>query len=387
LAAPRLTWAFLTRAGGERDLIDEIGESHLPEAIAEGVVVSASRPRSSDGSLTEITFARQALHLEGPPSEIDLEILAERIARAMASQLGGRGGIPSWTLQIVAPDSRDPKDPRRRARDRLERDLPEALLARLADRVGASRVSSEDASYFVQAWIIDEDRALIGVTSAQESLSRTLGGKIHLRRAEDAPSRSGLKLEEAIEWIGVGPEKGDLCADLGASPGGWSQVAVGRGATVIAVDPAPVKIHLPPKRFTYKRLSAFEFAPLETLDWLLCDMAWRPLEVAQLVAKWGRRAWARQAIVNFKLPMKRKAEMLAQIRDIMAAAGWRGIRSRQLYHDRDEVTVFAWLDPNLTRKGARAPFALRSRKNDGKRKRPDQRGRGRSKNPPRRHAR
>ena len=76
-------------------------------------------------------------------------------------------------------------------------------------------------------------------------------------------------------------------------------------------------------------------------DWLLCDMVWRPLEVAALLAKWGRNQWARTLLSNIKLPMKDKNGILHRVRHVLADGGWRGMTVRQLYHDRDEVTVTA----------------------------------------------
>jgi len=87
--------------------------------------------------------------------------------------------------------------------------------------------------------------------------------------------------------------------------------------------------------------SAFDFEPDEPADFLLCDMAFRPLEVASMLARYARTRTARFLIANFKLPMKRKAEIVARIREVLEAGGFRGLRVRQLYHDRDEVTVFA----------------------------------------------
>jgi 23S rRNA (cytidine2498-2'-O)-methyltransferase len=227
----------------------------------------------------------------------------------------------------------------------------------------------KEAQRLVQVWPIDRERALSGLTMIEHALTGTAGGRIRMKRPTNAASRAGLKLEEAIAWIGVGPEKGDLCVDLGAAPGGWSQVAVRRGATVIAVDPAEVKAELPRQWFTQVKLNAFEFAPSETMDWLLCDMAWRPLEVAQLVSKWGRRVWARQFIANFKLPMKKKVEILRKITSALEAAGWRGLRARQLYFDRDEVTIYGWLDPKIVVTGIKPPFQLRSRQGRDKKTR------------------
>ena len=65
------------------------------------------------------------------------------------------------------------------------------------------------------------------------------------------------------------------------------------------------------------------------------------IEVATLLAKWGRRSWARMLVANLKLPMKRKAEMVARLHDIVESGGWRGVRMRQLYHDREECTLVA----------------------------------------------
>ncbi|NJK89284.1 MAG: hypothetical protein HC923_07670 [Myxococcales bacterium] len=174
-------------------------------------------------------------------------------------------------------------------------------------------------------------------------------------------SRAGLKLEEAIAWCGHGPEKGDLVADLGAAPGGWTQVSLRRGATVIAVDLARLEVEAPPKRLAHLAVNAFQYAPPETLDWVLCDMAYRPLEVAKLLAKWARRSWARQMIANIKLPMKKKHEMVSSVLSILREGGWTGLRARQLMYDRDEVTIFGWLSPGQAHLPAKEPFRLRSR--------------------------
>jgi 23S rRNA (cytidine2498-2'-O)-methyltransferase len=72
-------------------------------------------------------------------------------------------------------------------------------------------------------------------------------------------------------------------------------------------------------------------------------MAWRPIEVAQMLARWARRRDATLLVANFKLPMKRKAEMVARIRKTLEDGGWRAVRAKQLYHDREEVTVTARL--------------------------------------------
>jgi 23S rRNA (cytidine1920-2'-O)/16S rRNA (cytidine1409-2'-O)-methyltransferase len=57
-------------------------------------------------------------------------------------------------------------------------------------------------------------------------------------RGEDMPwvSRGGLKLDAALSWFEVEP-KGRVCLDVGASTGGFTDVLLQRGATLVhAVD-------------------------------------------------------------------------------------------------------------------------------------------------------
>ncbi len=358
----RLAWAFLTRAGSETDLVDELGST--AEILAEGVVGVWEPRRGPLGPALDPAFARQAMRRP-------VRTTVDRVGPALAQLLGRpRNRDWTWTLQVVAPDSGDPKDPRRPSAARVERALAESewVPKSLADR----RVDAE-GERLLQVWVVEPDDLFLGLTLASEALTSSPGGRSKRKRPEDAVSRSGLKLEEAIDWCGAGPERGDIVADLGAAPGGWSQVALSRGATVIAVDLARMKVEAPPKRFAHLEENAFRYAPPETLDWVLCDMAYRPLEVAKLLAKWGRRSWARQLLGNVKLPMKQKAKVLASVLDILREAGWSGLRARQLYHDRDEVTIFGWLSPTQAQRAAQEPFRFRGRS----RGRGRARGRGR----------
>jgi 23S rRNA (cytidine2498-2'-O)-methyltransferase len=160
-----------------------------------------------------------------------------------------------------------------------------------------------------------------------------------MRRSADTLSRAALKLDEALEWVGDAPGPKETCVDLGAAPGGWTQRLLAMGARVIAVDPANLKVQH--RKLAHVQDSAFRYEPDEPADWLFCDMAWRPLEVAQLLAKWGRKQWAIRLVANIKLPMKDKWPTLDRVRATLEQGGWRNLKMRQLYHDRDEVTVTA----------------------------------------------
>ncbi|HZH78889.1 MAG TPA: 23S rRNA (cytidine(2498)-2'-O)-methyltransferase RlmM, partial [Archangium sp.] len=51
--------------------------------------------------------------------------------------------------------------------------------------------------------------------------------------------------------------------------------------------------------------------------------------------------WATYLVANIKLPMKDKNPTLVRVRRILEQGGWERLTLRQLYHDRDEVTVTA----------------------------------------------
>jgi len=184
--------------------------------------------------------------------------------------------------------------------------------------------------------------AVYGAVPREEAVSWSPGGRQRMARTGDAPSRAGLKLEEAWTLLGLWPSAGETCVDLGAAPGGWTARALDRGARVVAVDRAALAPELERHpRLKHVRESAFSYRPEEPVDWLLCDMAWRPLEVARLLSRWAVDGWALHLVCNLKLPMRDKVETLAQARMLLEAGGWKAVRMRQLYHDRDEVTVVA----------------------------------------------
>jgi 23S rRNA (cytidine2498-2'-O)-methyltransferase len=184
----------------------------------------------------------------------------------------------------------------------------------------------------------------VGVLRSDQALSLAPGGRLRAKVGGDRPSRAARKLSEAFAWLGVSPEPGELCVDLGAAPGGWTWLLAERRARVIAVDPGKLRPDLLGRRgITYVAGSAFDFVPDEPADWLFCDMVFRPLEVARLLGKWARHRMATLLVANFKLPMRRKAATVRDIVGILERDGWRAVRARQLYHDREEVTMTARL--------------------------------------------
>jgi len=331
---------YTCRAGFEGDLLDDLAR-HAPReraaVLAPALVVSEREPKLSAGRI-DLVFARQGMRVT---ELIEGAELAERAAAAVARAVPpGR----AFALHVWVPDT-DAANRLASAAQALFAAVA-AELTRTAPELASQRVSAEvarrEGGVLVQICLPDRARAIVGAVSATEALSLAPGGRERMRVPADAPARSAMKLAEALSWLGVGPEAGEVVADLGAAPGGWTRVLLERRARVVAVDPAELAPEIAKLRgVTHVKASAFDYAPDEPVDWLVCDMAWRPLEVAALVAKWGRKRWARAVVLNVKLPMKRKVEMVERIRGLLADSGFTGLRTRQLYHDREEITLMA----------------------------------------------
>jgi 23S rRNA (cytidine2498-2'-O)-methyltransferase len=172
-----------------------------------------------------------------------------------------------------------------------------------------------------------------------------------LRMPRDAPSRSTLKLAEALLTLLDDDERTNLlrpgmrAVDLGAAPGGWTWQLASRGLHVTAIDNGSIAPSVMATGMVeHLRSDGFTWRPRRPVDWLLCDMAAQPARIAVLVADWLARGQARHALFNLKLPMKKRLEEVDRCRGLIEqrlhAAGQRAtLRIKQLYHDREEVTA------------------------------------------------
>jgi 23S rRNA (cytidine2498-2'-O)-methyltransferase len=171
-----------------------------------------------------------------------------------------------------------------------------------------------------------------------------------LKVPREAPSRSTLKLEEAWhhfvprdEWDSrMAP--GMTAVDLGAAPGGWTWQMVNRHMDVIAVDNGPMAQSLMDSgQVEHIQADGYLFKPKKTVHWMVCDIVDKPARSSALLGRWVGRGWCREAIINFKLPMKRRYQEVMQcIEHVQADLDAAGIKAtiscKQLYSDREEVT-------------------------------------------------
>ena len=332
-------WLWTCRAGAEPDLCDELLTYGLSGRVLQpGLCASPARPRTPQKEDAELTFARQGLPVQAVGAA-DVQFLAAFIGELFADRRQAQRGS-GLALHVFAPDS-DAGNLLAAVVLELQARLSAALGAAGIQLLPDARTAHAEGGKLAQVCLLTADKVAVGVLPARAAPSLFPGGRQRFKKPKDAPARSALKLTEALAWLGHGPQAGEVCVDLGAAPGGWSQVLLERRCHVVAIDPGRIAPHLV-GRLEHLRTNAFTFEPEIPADWVLCDMAYRPLEVAGLLAKWGRRRWAQFLLANIKLPMNRRVDMLARVREILTTGGWTGLRMRQLYHDRDEVTLTGW---------------------------------------------
>ena len=111
---------------------------------------------------------------------------------------------------------------------------------------------------------------------------------------------------------------GMRAVDLGAAPGGWSWYLAQRGLKVTAVDNGSLKgdVAIDP-RVTHVRADGLSWRPRAPVDWLVCDIVLQPIRIAALVGDWIAEGLARRAIVNLKLPMKRRYAEVERCLDLL----------------------------------------------------------------------
>jgi len=177
------------------------------------------------------------------------------------------------------------------------------------------------------------------------------GGRPRLKLPPGAPSRSTLKLEEALVTLLDDGERdrllrpGMTAVDLGAAPGGWTFNLVRRGMWVTAVDNGPMDSALMQTgRVEHVQADGFAWLPDEPRDWMVCDIVDKPRRTVDLIARWLSGGHCSASVFNLKLPMKKRLEEWYLCRRRLEEALGRldrsfELRAKQLYHDREEITV------------------------------------------------
>ncbi len=149
------------------------------------------------------------------------------------------------------------------------------------------------------------------------------------------PSRAYLKLWEVFTLLGERPGPGDLCLDLGSSPGGWSWVLQQLGARVISVDKAPLDPRIAAlPGIEFRRESAFALEPNSVggINWLFSDVVCYPRRLLALVERWLAAGTCRRFVCTLKFQGPTDHETARRFAAIP------GSRLLHLHHNKHELT-------------------------------------------------
>lgn len=298
----------------------------------------------------ELIFARQMIVVSHQLSGLDLSDRITPILEALE-------GHPIFgELRVETADTNEAKELSTFCR-KFSVPLRQALRSK-----GLLTSEENDRRPVLHLFFLKNDTVWIGYSYPNNNSPYSMGIP-RLRFPSDAPSRSTLKLEEAFyTFIPEDDDEIRLCSgltavDLGACPGGWTYQLVKRGMMVTAVDNGPMDESLMETgQVKHVLEDGFKYRPTKKNPyWLVCDMVEKPARITYLIAQWFRDGHCQEAIFNLKLPMKKRyAEVehdLAVLKEWLAELdGEFVIQAKQLYHDREEITVHVYDEKKLARR-------------------------------------
>jgi len=173
--------------------------------------------------------------------------------------------------------------------------------------------------------------------AAQCDSARPNGEYGFVENKSEPPSRAYLKLWEALTRFGELPQPGQSCLDLGACPGGWTWVLAKLGASVAAIDKAPLAPNVAAMPgVTWRQGSAFGLDPRNepAVDWLFSDVICYPARLLALVQRWIAAGKAARMICTVKFQGETDHEAAR------AFAAIPGARLLHLHHNKHELTWF-----------------------------------------------
>lgn len=278
-------------------------------------------------------------------SEADLEKLAIALAELPTFSMLERGQHFAVQTRMIQGEEGGVK--RAYSGGKVNQLLAEAI----AEETGA--VEDVKRPQIVVSLLCAQELAYLGISLASDNLSPWPGGMRHFAQTPEQISRAEFKLLEALETFGVTlPERG-RALDLGAAPGGWTRLLLEAGLKVVAVDPAkldqrlfrrPGLIHFRGYAERYLEIEEPGKKP-QLFDVITNDMRMDARDAARLLIDMRSKLRPDGFILStLKLPhatasvdplrnLREATSLLSRYFDI--------VRAKQLFHNRQEVTVIA----------------------------------------------
>lgn len=151
----------------------------------------------------------------------------------------------------------------------------------------------------------------------------------------DPPSRAYLKLWELFTVYGIKPLPGEICLDLGSSPGGWTWVLTQLGCPVISIDKAPLAPKLAQSPLVRQvSSSAFAISPKQIgpINWFFSDIICYPERLLKLVLTWLESGCCENYVCTIKFQAKTDFDIIKKFSAIPNS------RIFHLFHNKHELT-------------------------------------------------
>jgi 23S rRNA (cytidine2498-2'-O)-methyltransferase len=195
----------------------------------------------------------------------------------------------------------------------------------------------------------DPGKFMLGFHSVSEELpihARYPGGVLPIALPTDAVSRAWLKFEEGLRWANIFIAKRTRCLDIGAAPGGGSQVLLSHGAEVIGIDPGavdPAVLKHPNFKHVRSKVRETKWSTFQDVHWIIADMNVAPnytLDVLEEIVK-RKETHIQGLLFTLKLIEWSLADELSRYAERIRQLGFGNVRVKQLTFNRQEVMVAA----------------------------------------------
>lgn len=352
-------WLCVTRLGQEARGAAEVAHTlSLPiasstiQTLLPGVLhISWPRSQPLPASPVTLAFVRQslpdAIFVETLSVQKGAAALAQCMIEACRTHLGPVRlhvwSHPEWRLAsppLPSVTSGRCKLIREGCLEILRR-KQKRLLAQLTDD---TRPLADDEA-LIQLFLLTPESAVVScllpdaVRHFRRALSSFPEGYVQVPQDPAPPSRAYRKLLEAELLLGTAIQPHQTCVDLGASPGGFTAIALNRGAHVTAVDRSALREDLMQHRaLTFIRGDGFTFKPAQRVDWLLCDIIAFPEKSITLLEQWLEAALCRYFVVTIKFRGAEDDACLERLKQSLTRH-CEHFLLRQLTNNHNEVTA------------------------------------------------
>jgi 23S rRNA (cytidine2498-2'-O)-methyltransferase len=249
-------------------------------------------------------------------------------------------GLHVWHRDAAAPGERDYQP------GLVPQDVQIAKLIR-RERAGTPLETwVQPGQVVLDCVIVEPQEWWVGWHCATTPPSCWPGGFCGVTMPPEAVSRTYLKMEEALRWSQLPIQPGQHCAEIGAAPGGSSQVLLARGLIVQGIDPAemaPAVLAHPNFTHVKKRGADVRRREFRKVRWLMADMNVAPTYMLDTIEGivTHPEVDVRGMLLTLKLLDWELADHIPEYLFRIRTWGYKDIRARQLQYDRQEFCVAA----------------------------------------------